>query len=481
MSMYTQLASISAPDLLAGRRERLGSFSSASIRPPTETRISRRVFKLQMTAEKSLSKPVADANAEVGSTLDALFEVERAAGISSPAAGARGGTLPPPQRVAARRASGKGDGRDDSAMMKEHTRLFEGQTSASAAVLAATKKEEPKKEEKKEKKEVKKRSARDSSSVPPPDPTEKVGGFTRKSEAKLYVMNTFAELRSDDRKRAEFEARVAALMAEQMKGKGVKELIKANMRNVHMSSTQYLDLQSRKMAERAAAEKERCAKVLEARDLFMQARLNSIQQKIDEREAAHEARIAMAQNRERRQRAAAWFGLVMLASRSHNWGTRLAHNRTRRGELKVKVTASKALSIAWRMFIFRRRLKALWLIRTTVRPLIFWWRFNFRIRKKRRATATIMDYLVARKRLGEFNHFIKLYCHSVRKIQALWRQQWRVISAQTQICSVFWVHEDMKRGMSETGAKHAFQQDKELRKIIMRDDLRVRRRSLSNG
>ena len=66
-----------------------------------------------------------------------------------------------------------------------------------------------------------------------------------------------------------------------------------------MSSTQYLDLQSRKMAERAAAEKERCAKVLEARDLFMQARLNSIQQKIDEREAAHEARIAMAQNRER--------------------------------------------------------------------------------------------------------------------------------------------------------------------------------------
>ena len=108
----------------------------------------------------------------------------------------------------------------------------------------------------------------------------------------------------------------------------------------------------------------------------------------------------------------------------------------------MKVTASKALSIAWRMFIFRRRLKALWLIRTTVRPLIFWWRFNFRIRKKRRATATIMDYLVARKRLGEFNHFIKLYCHSVRKIQALWRQQWRVISAQTQICSVFWVHED---------------------------------------
>jgi len=327
-----------------------------------------------MTAEHGLSKEVVNANAEVGSTLDALFEVERAAGISSPDAGARGGTLPPLNGVPGGppRDPGKETTNDIALMMKEHTRLFEGQSSASATVLAAAKKEEPKKEEKKEKKEVKKRSARDnnnnSGQSAPPDPTAPLGSrITRKSEAKIYVQTTFAELRSDDRKRAEFEARVAALMAEQLKGKGVKELIRANVKNVHMSSTEYLDLQTRKMAERAAAEKERCAKVLETRAMFMEARLASIQQKIDEREAAHEARIAMAQNKEKRQRAAAWLGLVMLASRSHTWGTTLAHNRTRRGELKVKVTASKALSIAWRMYIFRRRLKALWTVRACKR------------------------------------------------------------------------------------------------------------------
>ncbi len=50
---------------------------------------------------------------------------------------------------------------------------------------------------------------------------------------------------------------------------------------------------------------------------------------------------------------------------------------------------------AWRMLIFRRRLKALWKARTLMRPLVFWWKFNFRIRKKRAANAVLIEYLTA--------------------------------------------------------------------------------------
>ena len=52
--------------------------------------------------------------------------------------------------------------------------------------------------------------------------------------------------------------------------------------------------------------------------------------------------------------------------------------------------------VMWRMYIFRKRLKALRKVRCTMRPRVFWWRFNHRIRKKRQAAELLKSYLSAR-------------------------------------------------------------------------------------
>jgi len=156
-------------------------------------------------------------------------------------------------------------------------------------------------------------------------------------------------------------------------------------------------------------------------------------------------------------------------------GNRLEFNRGRRSELAVRLTASKCLSIAWRMFVFKRRLRALWKVRTLARPLIFWWRFNFHIRRKRNAAATLLEYTRARARLGNVNQCITRFCHAVRKIQVQWREMWKLLQMQLDICSMMWIMEDEKRGLSHTAALFKEVEEKHARLALIREDLRERK------
>ena len=110
-----------------------------------------------------------------------------------------------------------------------------------------------------------------------------------------------------------------------------------------------------------------------------------------------------------------------------------------------------------------------------MRPLVFWWRFNHRIRKKRQATKVLIEYLTARSKVAAFATHAKKYVLAVRKVQQAWKEAWRILKMQLDICSMWWVYADEKRGLSHTAAVHTEQRERAERRIILRNDLRERK------
>lgn len=63
----------------------------------------------------------------------------------------------------------------------------------------------------------------------------------------------------------------------------------------------------------------------------------------------------------------------------------------------------------------------------------------------------------------------------MRKIQQGWRESWNLLTLQLDICSMMWINEDERRGLSHTAALFNEQQEHSLRIQILREDLRERK------
>jgi len=129
----------------------------------------------------------------------------------------------------------------------------------------------------------------------------------------------------------------------------------------------------------------------------------------------------------------------------------------------------------WRVYIFRKRLTALRKVRCTMRPRVFWWRFNHQIRKKRQAAELLKSYLSARIELSPIHRYVRQYCHAVRKVQHQWRVNWSLLMMQLDISQMYWIAADEKRGVSHTAAVHVASTEQTWRVAILREDLRQRK------
>ena len=440
------------------------------LRPPTEGRVRRLKYNMRPSS-RGLSMPVRNANAELASTFNALVELERPAHLDEPMAAKKalppiGGGLMPNTNW----DHGKATVDDIQTMLKEMNTLYSGAKAGAPAPPPPEKKEEPKKEQAK-------KAPRRAAAPPKEAPAPGLSRITSRSEAKLYVHTMMQKLREDDMERAQFMTRIDAMVADEKKGN--RPVIMENKMAVAGPSAAYVDTVRQRMHERSVKQQETTLVVNERKELIIEERVGAIVAKLDRWEEARQRRLRREARAGVTSRQVAWLHVISLLSRTQKLGDTLVRHRTRKVELSSKITASKSLSIAWRMFIFRKRLKALWKIRTTVRPLLFWWHFNFNIRKKRRAATTILDYLAARQRLGQFNHYVKLYVHSVRKVQAAWRSAWKVLSSQMEISRMLWLLADEKRGLSATGAQYAEQQERSYRLTAIREDLRSRKAAFS--
>lgn len=434
------------------------------LRPPTEVRLRRMKYNIRPSS-RGVSQTVRDANAELQSKYDALNEYDRPPHLDEPTPTAKAGVLPPIGGQAAGSVDlGKVAVDDIQSMLKEMNTLYSGGREGRPAPVA--KKEEPKKEEPKRERRRQTQPPRE-----PPKPGQ--SRITSRSAAKLYVRTTLERLREDDMERSQFANRVDALVAAEKTGPQV--LIKQNAMLVRQPSAAYLEGIRERAAERYQREKERTVLVQEKKKEILDVRVGAIVAKLDRWEEARERRIVHEMRAGLLRRQSAWMNVIALIARTQRMGDKLVTFRNRRVELTTHMNSSSILAIAWRMYIMRRRLTALFKIRTAVRPLLFWWHFNFNIRKKRAAQSVILEYMRARKKLGDFNTFMKRYCNAVRKVQQAWRAAWKVLQSQLQICRMLWLLDDEKRGLSATAAQFAEQQERSYRLVAIRDDLRVRK------
>ena len=237
----------------------------------------------------------------------------------------------------------------------------------------------------------------------------------------------------------------------------------------------YQEAERQKREGRVARELERARLVNEQRAVIDETRLASTVQRSLRWEKEREDRLRRERKEEALRRQLAWAAVVMCVARTTRMGQVLVATRARRVELKEKISSAKTLAVCWKMYILRKRLKALLKARMLMRPLVFWWRFNHRIRKKRQATKVLLEYLTARSKVAAFATHAKKYVLAVRKVQQAWKEAWRILKMQLDICSMWWVYADEKRGLSHTAAVHTEQRERAERRIILRNDLRERK------
>jgi len=123
----------------------------------------------------------------------------------------------------------------------------------------------------------------------------------------------------------------------------------------------------------------------------------------------------------------------------------------------------------------RKRLKALTTVRRLMRRQFFFYRMRRRIATKRKATATLIDYLQSLQGVPRPQMLIRRYAHAVRRIQANWRRSWLVISTQLHVIRERWIEAEVERGLSRSAAAMVETRERELRMDVIRDDLRERK------
>ena len=456
------LPSASAPTL---GRSRVNVSGSPRVRPPTEVRHMRLRHNLRPPSSR-ISPEVRHANVALQNSLASLAHHDRQ---HAPSARATPPLQQPPTALRlppiARGKSHATEIVDDiSAMLKESAQLYAPAGRPARAVDVST--DATAKEGDKPKKTIAKKAI-----VKKEDSGSRIGS---KSEATLYVRSMLSELRADADKRQQFGAKVEAILEEQHRGLRT-EKIKHNVQLVNLPSEAYLERERLRREERYVKERDHMRQVLEQRSLMDEARVSNAAARTQFWEQERAERLRRERHEEVLRRRLAWGALVCLIARTNKMGTDMAQMRERKRQFTLKLASAGKLAVAWRMIVLRRRLKALHTVRTCVRPLIFWWKFNFRIRKKREANAVLIEYLTARAEASRFQTRIKQYVHSVRKVQAAWRDAWHTLKLQINICKMWWIYADEKRGLSHTAAVHNEQRERAERRDVLRLDLRARK------
>lgn len=453
--------SVSAPVISTYNRSRVEMTVAISprMRPPTEMRIQRLEKNLRPPSSK-ISSQVRYANDAMLLQLQSLAQIDRTYEPSEQDAAPR--TKLPPIHGRSSGPQSTAIVNDITAMLKESSDLYAGGQRRLAPV--------PKKEEEEAKKPKPKARGAPSGTKPPKAESR----ISSRSEATLYVRTMLAELRQDEQKRQDFESKCAQILEEQGRN-GMSEKIKANAMATRLGGEAYLEAVRQKRESLLAKQLERARQVSEQRALLDEAKLANSTERTLKWEKEREERLRRERREEVLRRKLAWAGVVMLISRTTQMGKVLVATRHRKIELKEKIASAKRLAICWKMYIFKKRLKALHKARMLIRPLIFWWRFHNRIRRKRAASAVLVDYLTARAKVSKFCSQTRKYVFAVRKLQASWKETWHLIRMQLDICSMWWILADEKRGMTHTAAVHLEHRERKERREVLRQDLRERK------
>jgi len=398
----------------------------------------------------SLSSAVKAANEQVASMMDKLQKAERPTwegrGSSPNSSEIRsdpssGLSLPPigKRRSAAEQTLDIFD--DIKGLLRDATRVY-GEPGASESKSVAPAPVRAEDEAKGKTPKSKKRSE-----PPKRVPRSEEGHDRGKSEAQLYVRRTLAELREDGWKREQFAQHVATLMRAPD-----QSLVKANVAAVHMSSSDFLENRRQESQARYERYKAHSLEVLERRDEEMARRFAELAASISLRFGQHAASAAMRRNHEVWLRQAAWLSVVGAVVPASRMGAALADHRLRRKELALKLASSKSFVMMWRIYVMRKRLKALTKVRRLLRARFYFYRINRRIKQKRAASTVLTQWLRAVDDLSVPHKLILRYAFSIKRIQATWRRRWLIISTHLEIVCQRWIDSEVERGLSRSAA-----------------------------
>jgi len=215
--------------------------------------------------------------------------------------------------------------------------------------------------------------------------------------------------------------------------------------------------------------------VLERRDEAEERRIQGVHTRAGRWENKHAERVARERAHALRQRQAAWLAVLTATLPGLHMGVQLADHRVRFKELQEKLSASKSFVMMWRIYIMRKRLKALTTVRRLMRRQFFFYRMGRRIKQKRKATATIIDYLQSLQAVSKPHKLIRRYAWSIKRIQANWKRTWMILSTQMHVVGQRWIEADTARGMSKSAAVMNEAKEREHRLEVIRDDLRERK------
>ena len=111
-----------------------------------------------------------------------------------------------------------------------------------------------------------------------------------------------------------------------------------------------------------------------------------------------------------------------------------------------------------------------------MRRRLFFWRLQQRILKRRAASTVLLGWLRATSEVSRPHKMIRQYAHSVRRIQQAWRASWHRLVFQVELNRAKWLDADRQtRGLSEGAALAQEKEELEIRRQVLRADLRRRK------
>ena len=295
---------------------------------------------------------------------------------------------------------------------------------------------------------------------------------TTRSEAKMYVSKTLSDLRSDAELREQFAARVASYD----RSPTDRPILKANVLAVAKAKpSEYLETIRMRSLKRIEREEQRRIEVLERKDEAEESRIAQVQAHSKRWADEHRDRLEREKKAALRQRQAAWLVILAEVLPAIRMGKELTNYRERKMLFAQKLEASKSFVMAWRIYLMKKRLKALTTVRILMRRRFFFYRMRRNILRKRQAVLTLIDYLSSLRQISKPQVLIRRYAHAVRKIQTGWRRKALVIHVHLDLMLKRWLVADRKRGLSMSAALSIETKEKQARIDVLRDDLRLRK------
>ena len=290
------------------------------------------------------------------------------------------------------------------------------------------------------------------------------------SASALYVQRTLAELRADPDKMQGFAARINSIVAARP-----KHLMRANKAAVSTTPEQFRIARLDRLRQSNRRADERRLQYAAQRAELEEQRRNHVLSRLGKWEGEHAARLQLEANIQRAQRQSAWLVALHVGGVTRALAAALEQRRELKRRFAKHIQGAKKFLATWRIFLLRRRLKALTKVRRIMRRRFFFWRMKRNIEKKRNAAPVIISWLRSIGETSAYSQVIRRFTYSVRKVQRSWRLVWAVIQLQAERMRVAWIAADEKRGLSHGAAVNVEKEERELRQWVIRDDIRQRK------